>query len=190
MKRELDPSGGVTGSFLGAPDPCTGEFGPVFGLTVCFTWGTVRATCPLHGQPGLSTSVSTEVPGDPAPNPRPQLPPGPGPPPTPTSPSSAVPCRTPGLCQASEYPSGLHFFRCFLAPQLHLKPGFPPRVLCPHLPLSLLDNVASFLPNFRSRRNPCCPVLPAASSLPSSTPLPPALSSSTPFPVIMLSDVT
>lgn len=76
VKRELDPSGGVTGSFLGAPDPCTGESGPVFGLTVCFTWGTVRATCPLHGQPGLSTSVSTEVPGDPAPNPRPQLPPG------------------------------------------------------------------------------------------------------------------
>lgn len=132
-----------------------------------------------HRSPGRSSAKSSSP-----------APPGPGPPPTPTSPSSAVPCRTPGLCQASEYPSGLHFFRCFLAPRLHLKPGFPPRVLCPHLPLSLLDNVASFLPNFRSRRNPCCPVLPAASSLPSSAPLPPALSSSTPFPVIMLSDIT
>lgn len=84
-----------------------------------------------HRSPGRSSAKSSSP-----------APPGPGSPPTPTSPSSAVPCRTPGLCQASEYPSGLHFFRCFLAPRLHLKPGFPPRVLCPHLPLSLLDNVA------------------------------------------------
>lgn len=147
VKHELEPSGGVTSSFLGAHDPCTGETGPMFGLIVYFTWGTSRAAHPPHAQPGLFTQsapksreihrqilVPSSSPGQPPYLPL-LVPLGPCPP-------------GPPVCQAS---APVAFtFKCFSSSRLYLKHGFPLQVLCPHLPLSLLNNVASFLPNFRS----------------------------------------